>query len=112
MKCEICKSKKGKRFCSRVNTYICSQCCGCTRNILVCNSLCTYFPKENYLLLPTGSLKLTENGRGKVIKFSESLFLPNIYELLAFEIEELIISIKNPILLSVNLSFSIKKKER
>lgn len=112
MKCEICKAKKGKRLCLRVNTYICSQCCGCTRNILVCNSLCNYFSKENYFLLPTGSLKLTENGRGKVIKFSESLFLPNIYELLAFEIEELIISIKNPILLSVNLSFSIREKRK
>ena len=110
MKCEICKAKKGKRICiMRNNALICSSCCGCKRNIINCNSNCEYYWNEDYNLIPTGSMELTEVGRGKVILFSESLFLPNILECLYMDIEDIEINIKNPILISLKLKFKIKK---
>ena len=110
MKCLICSEKKGKRYCERLNGEICSQCCGQTRNLNDCNSLCSYYAKESYELLPIESIKLTENGRGKVFKFAESLFLPNLNDLLIMRISHLEINIKNPILISINISFTIQKK--
>ena len=111
MKCDICKTAKGKRICMiRGNSLICSKCCGSTRNIIMCNSKCEYYKKEEYKLIPTSSLELTEVGRGKVMLFSESLFLPNILECLYMNINNIEINIKNPILISVKLKFEVKQR--
>ena len=110
MKCVICNSKKGKRVCSKhLGQLICSSCCGESRNIKSCNSLCEYMNYENYQKFPLGSLELTEVGRGKVILFSESLYLPNINECLFINVEDINISIKSPILISISLQFKINK---
>lgn len=109
MKCDICKTTKGKRMCiMKNNTLICSSCCGNRRNIVNCNSKCEYYWNEKYNLVPTGSMELTEVGRGKVFLFSESLFLPNILECLYMNIDNIEINIKNPILISINLKFKTK----
>ena len=111
MKCDICKTTKGKRICMmKENRLICSKCCGNTRNIIMCNTKCEYYKNEEYSLIPTGSLELTEVGRGKVTLFSESLFLPNILECLYMNINNIEINIKNPILISVKLKFEVKKR--
>ncbi|MBR6504507.1 MAG: hypothetical protein IKT41_02125 [Clostridia bacterium] len=109
MKCEICNSKKATRNCYESNQNICSLCCGSNRNIKKCNSLCQYMPEEKYQLLPIKDMELTEVGRGKVILFSESLFLPNITECMYMNIEKIRINIKNPILISVEIKFNINK---
>lgn len=110
MKCDICKTTKGKRTCMmKENCLICSKCCGSTRNIVLCNTKCEYYKNEEYKLIPTGSIELTEVGRGKVILFSESLFLPNILECLYININNVEVNIKNPILISINLKFEVKK---
>lgn len=109
MKCEVCNSKKAKRHCYDSNRNICSLCCGTSRNIDICNLLCQYMPEEKYELIPIKDIELTEVGRGKVILFSESLFLPNISQCLFIKIEKIIINIKNPILISVEIKFNINK---
>ena len=110
MKCEICNSKKATRHCYDLEKNICSLCCGTSRNIEKCHTLCQYIPEEKYELMPVKDIELTEVGRGKVILFSESLFLPNISECLFINIEKIIINIKNPILISVEMKFNINKK--
>lgn len=109
MKCDICKTTKGKRMCiMKNNTLICSSCCGNRRNIVNCDSKCEYYWNEKYNLIQTSSMELTEVGRGKVFLFSESLFLPNILECLYMNIDNIEINIKNPILISIKLKFKIK----
>lgn len=111
MKCNICKTTKGKRIClMNDNALICSKCCGERRNIINCNTNCEYYWNEKYELIPTGSMELTEVGRGKVFLFSESLFLPNILNCLYININNIEINIKKPILLSVKLKFNVKKR--
>ena len=110
MKCLICGERKGKRECSRLSGEVCSLCCGQTRNIIECNSFCPHFAKESFELLQTKTIKLTQNGIGKVYRFSENLFLPNINDLLMMQIKNLEIIIKNPILVSIKMSFLILKK--
>lgn len=108
MKCKICNKTKGKRFCSRYSTEICSLCCGKNRNLEVCNSLCDFFPNEKYEMLKTRDFTLTEVGRGKVFKFCESLFIPNIYEYIAINIIELKISVKSSTYISFKIKFNLK----
>lgn len=108
MKCNICNEKKAKRFCKRMNSNICSQCCGKNRSLELCDSFCEYFSKEKYNLIKTGGIKLTEVGRGKVFNFSESLFIPNIYEYLRFDVTDFKINVKSSTLISIKLSFIIK----
>ena len=49
MKCDICKTTKGKRICMmKENRLICSECCGNTRNIIICNTKCKYYKNEEY----------------------------------------------------------------
>lgn len=111
MKCNICKHTKGKRLCSRYdNKLICSKCCGTTRNFKNCDTQCIYFPEEKYELIPINSIELTEVGRGKVILFSESLFLPNICDCLAMYIDKININIKNPVLISIDMKFKLKSR--
>ncbi len=111
MKCKCCGSKKGSRVCERYEgELICSRCCGEIRNIEHCNSKCKFMKKEMSELIPCSSLELTEIGRGKVILFSESLFLPNISKYLYMDIESLMINIKTPILISIELKFKIKSR--
>lgn len=111
MKCDICKTTKGKRICMmKENRLICSECCGNTRNIIMCNTKCKYYKNEEYRLIPTGSMEVTEVGRGKVILFSESLFLPNICECLYMNINNIEINIKNLILISIKMKFEVRNK--
>lgn len=115
MKCISCNHKKGKRRCLRYNNeLICYNCCGRERNYMVCNTECEYFPIERYQLLQTNGIELTEVGRGKVILFSESLYLPNISDCLCINVNKININIKNPIFISINMEFEIKEniKER
>ena len=55
-KCGVCGSRKGKRTCPRVNTVVCSLCCGQTRNSEECSS-CGYFQNtktiRNYKKIPS-----------------------------------------------------------
>ena len=104
MKCKMCNCVKGKRFCTNINGEICSLCCGKNRNLKKCDSLCPYFPHEKFEMIKTDGITLTEVGRGKVFKFSESLFIPNIYEYIAINIFDLKISVKS----STFVSFKIK----
>lgn len=108
MKCKMCNSVKGKRFCTNVNGEICSLCCGKNRNLIMCDSLCPYFPHEKFEMIKTDGITLTEVGRGKVFKFSESLFIPNIYEYIAINILDLKISVKSSTFVSFNMKFNLK----
>ena len=45
-KCSICNSRKGKRKCKIDETFICSLCCGQTRNIAKCEG-CSFFKNAN-----------------------------------------------------------------
>jgi hypothetical protein len=45
-KCSICNSRKGKRKCKVNETFICSLCCGQTRNIAKCEG-CSFFKNAN-----------------------------------------------------------------
>ena len=45
-KCGICKSKKGKRLCQKIDQVICSTCCGETRDKEECSE-CKYFKKTD-----------------------------------------------------------------
>ncbi len=45
-KCSICNSRKGKRKCKIDGTFICSLCCGQTRNIAKCEG-CSFFKNAN-----------------------------------------------------------------
>lgn len=108
MKCKMCNNVKGKRFCSSVNGEICSLCCGQNRNLEMCNSLCPYFPHEKYEMLKTRDISLTEVGRGKVFKFAESLFIPNIFEYLAINIVNLKINVKSSTFVSFKIKFNLK----
>lgn len=111
MKCKRCGSKKGKRACKLYNDeFICSNCCGTIRNIEICNSKCNFMKKEEAELIPYSSIELTEVGRGKVILFSESLFLPNISKYLWIDVEYLTINIKSPILISIDMKFKIESR--
>ncbi len=59
-KCTICRSKKGKRKCRITETFICSPCCGETRNADACEG-CSYFSPasaaRNYKKAPHFPLK-------------------------------------------------------
>ena len=111
MKCLCCNNTKGKRRCPRYHDgLICSLCCGKNRNYKICNTECDFFPSETYELIHTNGIKLTEGGRGKVTLFSESLYLPNISDCLCMIIEKIIINIKNPVLISINMEFEIIEK--
>ena len=109
MKCEICNSKKAKRICYGTGKRVCSLCCGENRNIIECNSFCDYMKEEKAERLCTKGIELTEVGRGKVEKFSESLFMPNINECLKVIVKKIQINIKNPILITVNIEFCLEK---
>ncbi len=54
-KCSICNSRKGKRKCKINETFICSLCCGQTRNIAECEG-CSFFKNvgqnRNYRKVP------------------------------------------------------------
>ncbi len=69
-KCTICKSKKGKRRCKADNTFICSLCCGQSRNPDKCNG-CSFYKdpslQRNYRKVPfyetyqmSGSMELED----------------------------------------------------
>ncbi len=53
-KCPICKARKGKRRCLIADEFICSLCCGTTRNEEKCTG-CSYYqkPKRNYRDAPS-----------------------------------------------------------
>jgi len=44
-KCPICNSRKGKRKCVAANSYVCSVCCGQSRNAEKCGA-CSYFKDD------------------------------------------------------------------
>jgi hypothetical protein len=54
-KCTICNSRKGKRFCKATDTFICSLCCGSSRNPDKCAD-CSIFSQldksKNYSKVP------------------------------------------------------------
>ena len=108
MKCKMCNNIKAKRFCSNINDNICSLCCGKNRNLKICNSLCPYYPREKFEMLKTHYITLTAVGSGKVFKFSESLFIPNIYEYIAINILDLKISVKSSTFISFKIEFNLK----
>jgi len=60
-KCPICSSRKGKRKCMVVEGFVCSLCCGKTRNEDVCSG-CQYYqkPKRNYTDVPAYSVSKME----------------------------------------------------
>ena len=108
MKCCRCSQKKGKRNCTRYGGIICSECCGKMRNIKFCHSACEYM-KQQYERVDTGSVELTEVGCGKVITFSNSLFLPDILECFYCDVEDVVINIVEPTRIIFSTTFIIKK---
>lgn len=108
MKCCICSQKKGKRNCVRYGGIICSECCGKMRNIRFCHSTCEYM-QQQYERMDTSSLELTEVGRGKVITFSDSLFLPDILECFYCDVEKVDINIVEPTRIIFSAKFVINK---
>lgn len=108
MKCSICNKIKGKRFCAASNSMVCSYCCGSSRNYEKCDTTCDYFGYEDYTLLESNSVKFTVLDNGRVICFSESLFLPNLSDYIKVDISSFKINIKNPILVSVEIVFILK----
>ncbi len=108
MKCCICSQKKGKRNCTRYGGIICSECCGKMRNIKFCHSACEYM-KQQHERVDTSSVELTEVGRGKVITFSNSLFLPDILECFYCDVEDVVINIVEPTRIIFSATFIIKK---
>ncbi len=108
MKCSVCLQRKGKRNCIRYGGEICSECCGKMRSIRFCNSVCEYM-QQRYERIDTSSLELTEVGRGKVIFFSDSLFIPDILECYYCDVEQININIIEPTRLSFSTRFVIRK---
>lgn len=108
MKCSVCLQKKGKRNCIRVGKVICSECCGKMRNIRYCDSTCEYM-KQQYERIDTSSMELTELGRGKVILFSDSLFLPDVLDCFYCDVQEMKINIIEPTRISFSTKFVIRK---
>jgi len=101
-------TKKGKRNCIRVGKVICSECCGKMRNIRYCDSTCEYM-KQQYERIDTSSMELTELGRGKVILFSDSLFLPDVLDCFYCDVQEMKINIIEPTRISFSTKFVIRK---
>lgn len=108
MKCSICLQKKGKRNCSRFGNLICSECCGKMRDIRHCESTCEYMSKS-FERVDTSSVEVTEVGRGKVILFSDSLFLPDILECFYCDVIEMKINIIEPTKILFSTKFIIKQ---
>jgi hypothetical protein len=46
-KCSICKSRKGKRKCNAEDTFVCSLCCGQTRNPDKCTG-CSFYKDDSH----------------------------------------------------------------
>ena len=44
-KCPVCNSRKGKRKCMREEGLVCSQCCGLTREVGLCQG-CGFYPEN------------------------------------------------------------------
>lgn len=109
MKCSICKSKKGKRFCIMKNNEICSQCCGSMRNLRDCNSNCQYFFEEKTDRIVIGDPELTCLSNGKVNLFASNCFLPNIYDLLTVTVNKLNIFVLDYGTIRLKISFIIKE---
>lgn len=109
MKCSVCLNRKGKRYCIRLESEICSECCGRERDIRICPSDCRYM-KQNYQRYDTSSIEITEVGRGKVILFSDSLFLPDIYKCFYCEVSSMFINIIEPTKILSTIRFAFKKR--
>lgn len=108
MKCCKCLIKKGERECARYDGIVCSECCGKTRHIKYCGSSCKYM-QQRCERVDTSTVELTEVGRGKVISFSDSLFLPDILECFYCDVEQIDVNIIEPTRISFSASFVIKK---
>ena len=84
-KCSICNSRKGKRKCQVNETFICSLCCGQSRNPDQCNG-CSFYKdashSRNYRKVPFYEIELMSGSM-------ELQDIPNVIEstLCAFEFE-------------------------
>lgn len=111
MKCNICNSRKAKRFCSLINAEICSLCCGNARNLRKCNSNCKFYPKEETNRLVIGNPELTQVDNGKVLLFANNCFLPNIFDLLTMYIKNFKIYVLDYGTIRIKLNFVIKENK-
>ena len=111
MKCDICNSRKAKRFCSLINAEICSLCCGNARNLRKCNSNCKFYPKEETNRLVIGNPKLTQVDNGKVLLFANNCFLPNIFDLLTMYIKNFEVYVLDYGTIRIKLNFVIKENK-
>ncbi len=109
MKCNICNSKKAKRFCMATKTEICSICCGTNRNLRRCNSNCSFFPNEQTNRIIVGNPELTQVDNGKVVLFASNCFLPNIFDLLTMYIKSFEIYVLDYGTIRIKLNFILKE---
>ncbi|NCO56345.1 MAG: hypothetical protein COZ21_05075 [Bacteroidetes bacterium CG_4_10_14_3_um_filter_31_20] len=78
--CAICNTRKGKRKCIDSDTFVCSQCCGSTRNTEKCTG-CEFnnptgFEKNPYISVPGFSIK----------QMADNISLQNFSEVIENEI--------------------------
>ena len=63
-KCSVCNARKGKRQCERENGWICTECCGSTRQAEHCQG-CGFYresrPKRHYAGIPRFSTQDMES---------------------------------------------------
>lgn len=63
-KCTICNSRKGKRTCKATDTFICSLCCGASRNQDKCTD-CSFYSQidksKNYSKVPYFEIREMKN---------------------------------------------------
>lgn len=111
MKCDICKTKKSKRFCVAINNNICSLCCGSNRNLRKCSYKCEYYPHEKTDRIVIGNPELMQNNNGKVILFAQNCFLPNVFDLLKLVVTKFDIYVLDYSSIRIKIHFFIKVNE-
>lgn len=82
--------------------------CKNMQSIKICSSLCPFFLQENCSSINYNEFELTEVGRGKVFSFANDLFLPNLYECLYCDVNDIEFSIVSTNKIVIDVSFQIK----
>ena len=108
LKCFVCKTNMGQIKCVRFNGEICSKCCDSHKNVRDCEHDCSYM-QQHYERLHTNTIELTELGRGKVTQFSDSLFIPDLFECFICNLYDTEIQILEPTRIRLSTEFIIEK---
>lgn len=111
MKCNLCNSRKAKRYCQRINADVCDLCCGTNRNLIQCNYNCIHYPKEKTNRMVIGNPELMQNDNGKIILFASNCFFPNVFDLLMMDIIKFDIFVLNYGTIRLKFDFIIRENK-